>query len=345
MTDFRLKLQNAVRGGRWFATRFLRHPTIVSSLLITSVIFGIRQLSGLQSLELLTFDQMTRWRPDAGPDSRLLIVTITEEDIRQQNRWPLSDESVAQLLATLQQYRPRAIGLDLYRDVPHPPGNAALLEQLRRPNVISIQLLESAGAGGVSPPRGVPETQIGFSDFLVDPDATIRRNFLFAATKTERWFSFSLRSSLRYLAADNQQLQVTPTSLQIGTAVFTPLTRTSGGYEALDDRGYQVLLNYRSAANVARQVTLTQVLSSTIPADWVTDKLVLIGTTAPSAKDLFLTPHNFASDRSPSMPGVLVHAQMASQILSVVLDGQPLVWFWSEAGELGWIWAWSIVGG
>ncbi len=36
---------------------------------------------------------------------------------------------------------------------------------------------------------------------------------------------------------------------------------------------------------------------------------------------------------------------MVSQILSSVLDGKPLVWFWSKPGEMLWIWGWALVGG
>ncbi len=45
------------------------------------------------------------------------------------------------------------------------------------------------------------------------------------------------------------------------------------------------------------------------------------------------------------MPGVVVHAQIVSQILSAVLDNRPLFWFWTEWGEILWIAGWSLVGG
>ena len=36
---------------------------------------------------------------------------------------------------------------------------------------------------------------------------------------------------------------------------------------------------------------------------------------------------------------------MASQILGHVLDGAPLLWYWSEPGEMVWLWLWATVGG
>jgi hypothetical protein len=44
------------------------------------------------------------------------------------------------------------------------------------------------------------------------------------------------------------------------------------------------------------------------------------------------------------MPGVIVHAQSTSQILSAVLDRRPLLWSWSTLGESLWIIAWGLGG-
>ena len=157
--------------------------------------------------------------------------------------------------------------------------------------------------------------------------------------------SFALRLSLQYLADSKRPFRVNPNDLQIGKATFPALNPHAGSYQALDDRGYQLLLNYRSANSVARQVTLTQVLKGEVPSEWIKDKLVLIGTTAPSGKDLFLTPHNLsAAQQNPKTPGVLIHAQMASQILSHVLEGNSLLWYWSDPGEGLWLWLWAMVG-
>jgi CHASE2 domain-containing sensor protein len=68
------------------------------------------------------------------------------------------------------------------------------------------------------------------------------------------------------------------------------LALNSGGYQTIDDGGYQILLNYRSARNVARGVSFTQVLNGQIDPSWVKGKIVLIGATAPTAKDCSLPP-------------------------------------------------------
>jgi adenylate cyclase len=101
-------------------------------------VLGIRHLGGLQPLEVAAFDVMLRLRPDAGVDDRLLVVEINEADIAQLKEWPASDRVVAQLLQQLQRHQPTAIGLDLVRDNPNPPGYQELVVQLQQPHVIAI---------------------------------------------------------------------------------------------------------------------------------------------------------------------------------------------------------------
>jgi len=70
-------------------------------------------------------------RPDEGPDPRLLVVAVTEEDIRALGNWPASDQTLDQLFQRLEQYQPRVIGLDIYRDLPVEPGHAELATRLQ----------------------------------------------------------------------------------------------------------------------------------------------------------------------------------------------------------------------
>ncbi len=345
MTLSQRRFTALLRASRQLTVFLIKHPAFLTSLLLTGLVLGVRHLGGLQPWELLTYDQLVRLRPEKEPDSRLLIVAITEEDIRTQNRWPISDQVIAQLLQRLQQEQPRTIGLDIYRDVPHLPGHEALLRQLRAPNVITIRLLGTETKEAVPAPPGVPDDQIGLSDIVVDPDVVVRRSLLFARTQEADFYSFALRLVLNYLKLQPSQFKAHPgESIQLGDTVFPSLSASSGGYATLDDRGYQIMLNYRNAKNVARQVTLTQVLEGKVEPEWIKDKLVLIGTTAPSVRDLFLTPYNLSSNKSPETPGVVVHAQKASQLLSTVLDGTPLIWYWSDAAEGFWIWIWAGTG-
>lgn len=320
---------------------------VATSAAVTACLLGIRQLGGLQPLELVSYDLMVRLRPDRATDPRLLLVTVTEADIKAQQRWPLADGTIATALQTLQQFKPTAIGLDIYRDLPQAPGTAALAKQLQQPNVIAITKVQDADDLGVKPPPGVPPDRVGFNDIASDPDGVIRRGLLFVDTDTETLYAFSLRLALTYLQRQGISPQaglLDSSHLRLGKAEFMPWETTSGQYQTVDARGYQVLLNYRARNQLARQVTLTQVLNGAIEPEWVKDKIVLLGATAESAKDRFLTPYSMAEKQTALMPGVVIHAQMVSQILDAALNQQPLVWVWSDWVEWGWIGAWVVLG-
>ncbi|NEP18265.1 MAG: CHASE2 domain-containing protein, partial [Leptolyngbya sp. SIO4C1] len=282
--------------------------------------FVLRTASGLQALELDAFDTFVRLQPDPRPDPALLVVGITEADIKDQAAWPLSDQIIANLLAQLQAHEPKAIGLDIHRDVPIGQGATALAKQLQAENVFAITRLGYTEEDRVPPPPGMPPERVGYNDLVIDSDNILRRNWMFAAVGDESFYSFALRLSLYALAQQGIGFQARASSLKIGNTVFPSLQPTSGGYQKEDTTGYQVMLQYRSRQRVARQLNLRQVLSGDFDPDWVAGKIVLIGTVAPTIKDMFLTPYSTAYTDELQMPGVVVHAQMVSQILSAVLD-------------------------
>jgi CHASE2 domain-containing sensor protein/class 3 adenylate cyclase len=321
----------------------------IASLTLSSLVAVVGQFGWLQPLELRAYDRLVRLLPDRGADPRLLIVGITEADLQALQRSTPSDRTVAQAIETLQRHEPAVIGLDLYRELPQKPGQAALSNQLAAANVIAITKLGDSAATQVLPPAAVPADRIGFNDLLIDPDGVIRRNLLFATVESVTYFSFSLRLAVHYLAQQGvvpRSSALDSTHLQLGDAVFVPLDRHAGGYQSDAEvgAGYQILLRYRGRS-VARRVTLTQVLHNQLQPDWVRGKIVLIGTTAASSKDLFYTPYSAAARVDHQMPGVEIHAQMVSQILTAVQDDRSLLWFWSTWQELLWLWGWAIGGG
>lgn len=331
----------------WRSMTSTKYDLVIIYLVITSLLLGVRQIGWLQPLELAAFDLMVRLRPDEGSDSRLLVVGITEQDIKNLKQYPISDRILAKALGEVQRHQPRAIGVDLARNVPVEPGYAELTAQFSNPKLIAITYIGNTTSESMLAPPNLPEERIGFSDVLLDPDGVTRRNSMYALTdNTKILYSFSLRLTLAYLKQEGILPQLTQTGdLQLGQAVFQRLAANSGGYQAIDDGDYQILLNYRSARNIARRVSLTQVLKGQIDPAWVKDKIVLIGPTAPTVQDLFYTPYSFTEKGNPQMPGVLLHAQMVSQLLSAVLEHRPLFWFWPEWLEVGWIVGWSLVGG
>lgn len=320
----------------------------LASLSMIGLVLGLRHLGSLQPMELAAYDQMLRLRPDGGRDSRLLIVAITEKDIRQQKRWPMTDRALAEVLRQLQQHQPAAIGVDLYRNLPIEPGHSELLTELQKPNVIGIRSIDEI-AGSPAPPQ-MPAKQIGFNDLVLDPDGVVRRNLLYAGETRPLLRSLSLRLSLLYLKQQGIEPGPSPINsqyMQLGQASYIPLHAQFGGYalEAKEAQGYQVLLNYRSPQKIARTVPISRILEGKFRPEWVKGKIVLIGTTAPSLKDVFLTPYSPALREGFKMPGVAIHAQSVSQILDAASGERPLFGHWPEEMELLWIAVWTGFGG
>ncbi|MGA7934055.1 MAG: CHASE2 domain-containing protein, partial [Kovacikia sp.] len=106
--------------------------TMGTSLVITTVLAGLRYLGLLQPLELKAFDHLLRLRPAEWTDSRLVVVTIDEDDIKAQKkrRGSLSDATLKQLLEKVEPFQPRAIGLDIYRDFAVEPEQKTLATRL-----------------------------------------------------------------------------------------------------------------------------------------------------------------------------------------------------------------------
>ena len=338
------------------------------SMVITSIILGVRQLGLLQPFELQAFDYLMQRRPAEAPDSRLLVVTVTEADIQAQKNEPkrgsLSDHSLAQLLEKLDSYQPRVIGLDIYRDFPVGANYPDLAKRLTKSegqndnfaaSFIAVCKVSNPETNdqGVAPPPEVPAEQLGFSDVVTDPDGVLRRHLLALTpdptSPCTASYALSSQVAFRYLAAQGISPKFTPDGyIQLGKTIFKPLETRTGGYQTIDAWGHQILLNYRfyrSPQNFARQVTLTQVLKGQLNPEAVKDRIVLIGVSAPSAKDYFFTPYSTRRTFDQEMPGVVVQAQMVSQIISAVLDQRPLLWVWPVWREALWIWGWALLGG
>ncbi len=319
---------------------------LVTSLGVTTLVWGVRELKWLQSWELKAYDQMLRSRPAEPPDSRILLVTITEEDIARK-KWPLSNATINQLLLKLESYQPRVIGLNLYR-----PEQTNLATGLKsQNNIISTCLLSSIGRAEIPPPSNFSQDNVGYGDLVPDnnEDQIVRRGLLFAHStdsKCTTSFSFAALAAVNYLEKQGLEIDFPATdNFSIGKIPFQTLKANSGSYEGLDAAGYQILLNYRQSDRLAPQVTLTQVLNNQLNPNWVKDRLVIVGVTAASIHPGLYTPYSASPQQPARTPAVLIHAQIASQLLSTVLDGRPQIWYWPDWAELVWVWSWSILGG
>lgn len=325
---------------------------LLTSLGVAGGVILIRFAGLLQGWELAVLDQLLQVRPLERRDDRIVIVSIGESDLHQLQRFPIPDQQMAQLIRRITIGKPSAIGLDIYRDIPVEPGHQDLLEVFKTtPNLIGIEHIGDEDGPTVPPPQLLQlKGQTGFNNNVHDPDDRVRRALLYFSPKDsdEAHQSFALALALKYLQAKGITPQVADNvtgNLQLGNAIFQRFKGQDGAFVRADDGGYQILINPRGPANSFQRISMMDIIAGRVSSEVFRDRVVLIGYTAISSNDFKLTSYSGGLIGSPeSIPGVELHANILSQIISAAEDNRPLITSWSEPVEWLWILLWAWMG-
>ncbi len=324
---------------------------LITAPSVTLVVLGLRFTGLLELLEMAALDQLFQLRPQEAIDSRIVIVEVNESDVQKLD-WPISDATLTRLLNNVKKQQPSAIGLDFYRDKPVGEGHQAFVNLCEStPNLIGVQKFASAtDSYAVAPPPALKQRdQVGANDFPLDRDGKVRRSLLQVSdpdSKDNQIFSFALKLSYLYLT--DKKVPIEPTEeglIKVGSTVIPLFQANDGGYVRADDGGYQVLLNYRGSIQRFPTLSFVDVLENRIPPDLLRGRIVLIGSTAESLKDLFYTPYSSSFlTAAQRMPGVAIHANSISQLLSAAINGRPFLRPWAEKWEWLQIFGWALLG-
>jgi len=280
----------------------------------------------------------------------IIVITIDEQDIQSVGKWPIPDWSLAELLEKIRAQQPRAIGLDLYRDLPEGKGYEKLAEVFRTtPNLIGVEKI--TGERVNPPPELKKNDQVGLADLVLDGDRHVRRALLTAVdTKEEGKIKAGLATlvALKYLKAEKISLESVDAKQQkfrLGKQIHLPLQNSSAGYTDADLGGYQILLNWYGSEAAFRTVTMRDVLAGKIPPELMRDRMVFIGSTAASTNDFFSTPFSSSliSAQKPT-PGVVIHANIAHQLVRGARTGKANLRGFSGLFMASWIILWSVIG-
>ncbi|MDX2256011.1 MAG: adenylate/guanylate cyclase domain-containing protein [Pseudanabaenaceae cyanobacterium bins.39] len=315
---------------------------------ISLLVIGLRSLGALESWELAMLDQFLRWRSPEPADNRIVLIGIDEQDIRKY-KWPLSDALLAKLLQQVNQQKPRAIGLDLARDIPIGQGYDQLQTIFKNtPNLIGatkkadqVDSNFAISSSNIEPPPTLAALgQIGAINLPVDADGRIRRGLLsLRLPDGETTLSFGLQLALLYINSSDAKI--------LSEAALSPprLQPNDGGYSHIDVGGDQFIINYRRSLQGFEQVSMRDVLQGKVPPDLFRDRVVMIGSTAVSLRDWFFTPLDSGIGSTRILTsGIEVHAQIVSHILSNTLDNRATIKTWQESWEYLWIVLWAGVG-
>ncbi len=284
------------------------------------VVLALRFSGIAEAGNLLLYDLVTVKRPaPSGATKPITLIGITEKDIASYG-WPIDDRLLCDAINLLTKGGARAIGLDIYRDKGVGPQQECLRQQARtNPKLVSIfNVAESIG-----PIPGTPPQRRSFNDLVLDTDGVVRRNLVHVTGQDAATVALPLRLVEVYLgeARLRQRLEASPDSLE-------RLHPDSGGYFSADDSGLQQLLLFRQPGSFA-SASLNQLLRHQVPQDQIQGRIVLIGSTAPSLRDLFLLPRSrFVLDpegRQTQISGLELHANRVGDLLAMAEGASPAI--------------------
>lgn len=361
----------------WYQLQFRDHrekykltELILTSIAVATSIFGIRQIGVLQSIELAAYDHLMRQKPSEKTDDRFLIIKVTSEDpiiskdpkLIRSGAKSLPDSTLLPLLDKLKSYKPRSIGLDVFRGTKEDWMPRKLEQHFEEDNFFGIcqfKDIKDEEHTDIPPPPSVNIERQGFSDVPNDPNGVVRRSLLVGTTSTYKSkckteYSLSARLAMHYLEQDGiatrfpDDLIMGETAikkfprLNDGHDILKHLNSINGSYKRIEDiyKGYQILINYRKGSPTFDAIQIQEFLEERVDKKRVEDKVVLIGVVDKSYKDYHSTPLNSNDD----MPGVILQAQMTSQLLSAALDKRAMMSSWPLWVETIWILGLAWVG-
>lgn len=289
----------------------LAAPFGVAALLL----LGLRYSGIAETLNLLLYDLVTDLRPaPSGAATPITLIGISEQDIDLYG-WPIDDRLLCDAIRQLSDEGARAIGLDIYRDKGVGPQQQCLRQQARsNPRLVSI--FNAAEAIAAIP--GTPPERQAFNDQVQDPDGVMRRDLVHVSGQDASTVSLPLR--LVELFRGDAQLR---RGLEAGRSGRLWLESDSGGYLDLDAAGYQQMLPFHKPGSFPSW-TLNQLLRHQVPPRFLQGRIVIIGSSAPSLRDLFLVPQSRFTAQATQMQlsGMELHANRASGLLAMA-EGRP----------------------
>ena len=293
--------------------RFLK-AFIVANLMVLLLV-PLREAGWLQGLELSWYDTLVTFFAGSQQSDRVVLVVTTEADINRFG-YPIRDNDLAAVLARVFAGGPKAVGVDLYRDLPMPPGSEELQAiQRAQDNLYWVFKLPDEGNIGIPPPPALRESgREVLADHVTDAGGVVRRALLLAADERtgSNWRAMGVSLAERYTG---QALRPMDDDLALGQGRIPLLNQPYGPYARVDAAGYQMLFDYRGGYRRFRQISFGEIIDRPELGAALRDRIVLVGTAALSIKDNFATPFSTGWGGEGPLIGIALHAYLADQLI------------------------------
>jgi adenylate cyclase len=295
--------------------RFVK--ALIVANLVALMLLTLREAGWLQSLELSAYDTLVTFFAGSQQSDRVVLVVTTEEDINRLG-YPIRDNYLAAVLAAVFAGGPKAVGVDLYRDLPMAPGNQELQAiQRAHDNLYWVFKLPDVGNSGVPPPPALRDSgREVLSDHVTDAGSVVRRALLLAADERthHNWPAMGVSLAERYTG---QRLRVVDDDLALGRGRIPLLNQPYGPYAKVDAAGYQMLFDYRGGHRRFRQISFSDILGRPDLPATLRGRIVIVGTAALSIKDSFATPFSTGWGGEGPLVGIALHAHTADQLIRI----------------------------
>jgi len=287
---------------------------IVANLMVLLLV-PLREAGWLQGLELSWYDTLVTFFAGSQQSDRVVLVVTTEADINRFG-YPIRDNDLAAVLARVFAGGPKAVGVDLYRDLPMPPGSEELQAiQRAQDNLYWVFKLPDEGNIGIPPPPALRESgREVLADHVTDAGGVVRRALLLAADERtgSNWRAMGVSLAERYTG---QALRPMDDDLALGQGRIPLLNQPYGPYARVDAAGYQMLFDYRGGYRRFRQISFGEIIDRPELGAALRDRIVLVGTAALSIKDNFATPFSTGWGGEGLLIGIALHAHLADQLI------------------------------
>ncbi len=337
---------------RWISSRWLR---IVLGLVLVGCVSAERvfyansgQSSFIEQLDFFVYDSRLNLSDNTqskATDANIVIVDIDENSLAQFGRWPWKRSQIASLITKINDAKPAVIATDIV--FAEPSSDDAVLRAAfeRAPIVLGYYFGHEAKIASVGqlPSASFSATDMkgatlwqtyaanaksfeglsaGFFNPIIDNDGRVRRLPVFAEFDGKIYDSFAVAILKKYLGNSTLSVQQDRLAWLAGLEQNNKKVQLQNAQLPMS-QSFTALVPFQKKNGVVsnearfRYISAAAILDGRVDQGLLTNKIVLLGTSAIGIADLRSTPVNQV------LPGVETHATLIAGVLANQVKQQP----------------------